>query len=92
MRANAENGYVSALDVYTGKKGDNVEKGLGSKVVKCLTKELYNTYRHIYYDNFFASVNFLLLICIEPACTAVQHSEPTGRISQQHRKHLQSRG
>ena len=32
MRANAENGYVSALDVYTIKKGDNVEKGLGSKV------------------------------------------------------------
>lgn len=36
MLANAENGCVSAYEVYTGKKGDSVEKGLGSKVIKCL--------------------------------------------------------
>lgn len=48
MRADAESGYVSALEVYTGKKGDNIEQGLGSKVVLSLTEDLKNTYRHIY--------------------------------------------
>ena len=38
MRADAESGYVSAFEVYTGKKGDSVEQGLGSKVVLSLTR------------------------------------------------------
>ena len=37
MRAAAESGYVSALEVYTGKERDNVEQGLDSKVVLSLT-------------------------------------------------------
>ena len=41
-----ESGYVPALEVYTGKKRDNVEQGLGSKVVLSPTEELTNTYRH----------------------------------------------
>ena len=60
MRADAESGYVSALEVYTGKKGDNVEQGLGSKVVLSLTEDLKNTYRHIYFDNFFCSAGLLI--------------------------------
>ena len=60
MRAEALNGYVSAFEVYTGKKGDSVEHGLGAKVVKILTEDLHNTYRHVYFDNFFSSVDLLL--------------------------------
>lgn len=42
MRAEALNGYVSAFEVYTSKKGESVEHGLGAKVVKSLTKDLHN--------------------------------------------------
>ncbi len=60
MRADAVNGYVSGLEVYTGKKGNSAEKGLGANVVKCLTETLENTHRHIYFDNFFTSVDLFL--------------------------------
>ncbi len=60
VQADAINGYVSDLEVYTGKKGASVEQGLGSSVVKTLTHTLRNTYRHVYFDNFFSSVNLLL--------------------------------
>ena len=60
MRADANTGYVSAFNVYTGKKGDSVEKGLGSKIVKSLCEKLHNTHRHIYFDNFFSSVDLAL--------------------------------
>ena len=59
-RADATTGYVSAFEVYTGKKGNTSEKGLGAKVVKSLCTELYNSYRHIYFDNYFASVDLAL--------------------------------
>ena len=36
-RADADNGYVSAFEVYTGRKGNTREKGLGAAVVKRLT-------------------------------------------------------
>ena len=55
--ADANTGYVSAFDIYTGKKGSTTEKGLGATVVKHLCERLYNSYRHIYYDNFFSSVD-----------------------------------
>lgn len=38
----------------------NVEKGLGAKVVKGLCEALYHTNRHVYFDNFFSSVNLSL--------------------------------
>ena len=60
MRADALNGYVSAFEVYVGKKGDSVEHDLRGKVVKTLTEELQNIYRHVYFDNYFSSVNLLL--------------------------------
>ena len=40
ISADALNGYVSALEIYTGKKTDQVEQGLGAKVVKCLTEHI----------------------------------------------------
>ena len=60
MWAEAENGYVSAFEVYTGKKGDSVEHGLGATVVKNLSNDLHHTYHHLYFDNFFSSVDLLL--------------------------------
>ena len=60
MRADANNGYVSAFEVYTGKKGNTAEKGLGAKVVKGLTEQLNGTYRHVFYDIFFSSVDLAL--------------------------------
>ena len=47
MRADSLNRYVSALQVYVGKQGDTVERGLGAKVVKGLTEDLHGTYRHV---------------------------------------------
>ena len=60
MRADSLNGYVSAFQVYVGKQGDAVERGLGAKVVKGLTEDLHGTYRHVYFDNYFSSVDLLL--------------------------------
>ena len=36
MLADSHTGYVSGFEIYTGKKGDTVEKGLGASVVKTL--------------------------------------------------------
>ena len=54
--ADSHNGYISDFDVYTGKKGDTAEVGLGGSVVKRLTRDLVGKYYHIYVDNFFSSV------------------------------------
>ena len=40
MLADTTNGYVTSLEVYTGKKGNTTEVGLGGKVVISLTKHL----------------------------------------------------
>ena len=37
MRGDSINGYISELEVYTGKQGDGVEVGLGRKVVEALS-------------------------------------------------------
>ena len=51
--ADAINGFVSMFQVYTGKQGNTVQKGLGANVVTTLTKPYVNTFRHVYFDNFF---------------------------------------
>ena len=37
--ADSSNGYFSRLEVYTGKKGDRVEEGLGARVVPLTSLE-----------------------------------------------------
>lgn len=49
------NGYFSRLDVYTGKKGNRAEKGLGARVVKDLTKDFQGKWHYVFFDNFFTS-------------------------------------
>ena len=40
MRADANDSFVSKSLLYTGIKGDTIEQGPGSKVVKCLNEQL----------------------------------------------------
>ena len=54
------NGYLSEFEVYTGKKSNTTQKNLGATVVKTLTRAYTNTYRHIYFDNYFTSIGLLL--------------------------------
>ena len=58
--ANVLNGYVANFQMYTGKQGDSTEKGLGAEVVKHLTAPYVNSYRHVYFDNFFTGIDLLL--------------------------------
>ena len=44
MLADAHTGYVYSLEVYTGKKGDTVEKGLGASVIHTLNRPLQHRY------------------------------------------------
>ena len=55
--ADATNGYISAMQVYTGKKAGSVpERGLGYRVVTDLARDLQGKKYHIFCDNFFTSV------------------------------------
>ena len=76
-RAEASNGYVSAFQVYTGKQGGTTETGLGAKVVKSLTEDLKGSNRHLFFDNYFSSVE----TSTGMDSTAVSHSDLTGKLS-----------
>ena len=55
----SSNGYFSRLEVYTGKKGNTVEKNLGSRVVKELTLDFQHRWHRVYFNNFFTSKTLL---------------------------------
>ena len=57
--ADSHNGYFSRLEVYTGKQGDRVETGLGSRVVKSLTADFKGKHHMVFFDNFFTSYTLL---------------------------------
>ena len=57
--ADACNGYITNFQVYTGKQRDATEKGLGANVVKTLTKPYTHSFRHVFFDNFFTSLDLL---------------------------------
>lgn len=50
-----QTGYCWDFDIYTGKVGDNVERNLGSRVVKTLSANLVNKNHKMFFDNFFSS-------------------------------------
>ena len=56
--ADAENGCMANFQVYTGKQGNSVERGLGANVVKTLTKPYLNSFRHVFFYNFFTLLYF----------------------------------
>ena len=55
----SHNGYFWKFQVYTGKQGDAVERGLPARVVKSLTEDLKGDNYHVYFDNFFNSFALL---------------------------------
>lgn len=54
IRAN-QSAFVSQFQVYTGKI-DTVERNLGSRVVKDLTRPLIGNYHRVFFDNYFNDV------------------------------------
>ena len=50
--ADSINSYFSRLEVYTGKQPDQVETGLGSRVVWSLTADFRGKHHLIVFDNF----------------------------------------
>lgn len=52
----SRNGYLQAFDVYTGAT-EGATEGLGASVVKRLAKGLRKKGYHLYFDNFFSSVD-----------------------------------
>ena len=47
------------MDIYTGKKNGQVDKGLATRVVKELTVGLVSKNHHVFFDNFFTSEKLL---------------------------------
>ena len=56
MRANATNGYCCDYDIYTGALDGSIEHGLGASLVKRMVRPLCGKGYHVFYDNFFSSV------------------------------------
>ena len=57
VRADSHNGYVHEFEVYVGKPhGVEREVGLGKKIVLKLSEKLRGKNNHLYFDNYFNSV------------------------------------
>lgn len=56
MLCDSNNAYLSRFDIYLGRQDNRTELGLGYNVVTKLTDNLHNTYRHVYFDNYFTGV------------------------------------
>ena len=54
-RCDAKNGYLCDFRIYIGAEGNTVNS-LGSKVVLDLAQDLFGKGYHLYFDNFFSSV------------------------------------
>jgi len=48
---------MSYFEIYLGKQGDTTKKGHGRKVVLNMIKDIYNKGFHVYFDNFFSSLD-----------------------------------
>ena len=55
MRADSTNGFVSDLEVYTG-RSDGTTTDWGAKVVHKLSCELQGLFYHLYFGNYFSSL------------------------------------
>jgi hypothetical protein len=54
MRADNVNGYTNEYQIYTGRERGGVEVGLGLRVVKDMTREIWG-HNHMVMDNYFTS-------------------------------------
>ena len=57
VAADSTNSYFTRFEVYSGKKDDTVEHGLGAKVVK--TPDFKGKYHCVFFDNYFTTLKFL---------------------------------
>ena len=76
--ADAVNGFMANFQVYIGKAGNGVERGLGANVIKTLTRRYLDSFLHVFFDNFFTGVDLLEL----ERSNIYESSESTGRVSQ----------
>ena len=68
------NGYLQAFNVYTDAK-EGTTDGLGASVVKHLAKALSKKGYHLYFNNFFSSVNLAQdLLQDDLYCIATTHT------------------
>ncbi len=58
VRADSGNGYVCDFQIYCGKSDGN-GTNLGAQVVTSLSETLKHKYYHLYFDNFFSSVELM---------------------------------
>ena len=87
VAVDSTNGYFSQFEVYTGKKDNSTEHGLGARVVKTLTSDFKGKYNHVYFDNFFTSLQLekdQIYLCGTTRKTAkafqISSRSPTSRI------------
>ena len=61
MLGEAKSGYISNFDIYLGKPpgSEGREFGLATKVVLNISKPFHHSNRHLYFDNFFTSVDLV---------------------------------
>ena len=59
VAADSTSGYFSRFEIYTGKKYNTTEHGLGARVVKTLAADFKGKHHHVYFDNFFTSLKLL---------------------------------
>ena len=57
-----ELGFICEFKIYIGKLKDNENCELGESVVINLTKSIVSEFYHVYFDNFFLSVNLLITL------------------------------
>jgi hypothetical protein len=57
VRSDSRTGYVCQFHIYTGKEDDDMSTNLGERVVMKLSRSLVGGNYHLYFDNFFTSVN-----------------------------------
>ena len=72
--AEAATGYVCGYEIYTGRRAVPSQHGLGYDVVMQLTEVYQYQRRHLYFDNFFSSVQLMrdLEQCLTYACGTVR--------------------
>ena len=79
-----ESGYLSTFDIYCGKKGNTVEKGLAENVVLMLVRSLLEVWPlwtggHIYMDNFYTSLTLALALwAMKIACCGTLRANRKG--------------
>lgn len=59
MRSDAKSGYCYELDLYTGKKSEDSEYGLGETIVLNLSEKISHLRVRLAFDNYFSSVRLI---------------------------------